>query len=221
MSTDPQPTQPEIDSYDDDVVVLPWWRNPLNIIVLTVAFAILCGAAGFVIGNNRALPDPNATDVGYLQDMRTHHDQAVQMSLIFLTVADTDPSLRTVAREIIVGQSIETGRMIQLLRDFGKAEANETDTAMGWMGHAMSLEMMPGMAMVADLDMLGSIRGRPADELFVKLMITHHRGGVEMAQFAQTNGATDEVRLMAKQTVVGQLDEVEELTMLLAAGQAA
>ncbi len=46
---------------------------------------------------------------------------------------DTDPALRDIAREIVFGQSIEIGRMVQMLREFGAPESNETDTAMAWM----------------------------------------------------------------------------------------
>ena len=43
-----------------------------------------------MVGNNNAIPDPNATDVGFLQDMRVHHEQAVQMSQIYLDRPETD-----------------------------------------------------------------------------------------------------------------------------------
>ena len=49
-----------------DVETRPWWQSKLNLGVLALAIALLCGALGWVVGNNRAIPDPNATDIGFL-----------------------------------------------------------------------------------------------------------------------------------------------------------
>ena len=119
------------------------------------------------------------------------------MSFLYLALDDTDPGLRTVARSIIFGQGIEIGRMIQLLRDFGESEVNEGDTSMAWMGHSVPLGEMPGMATDAELDELGAASGAEADNLFVELMVRHHEGGIEMAEFAAANASDDEVRAMA------------------------
>ena len=63
-----------VETADTDVTeTLPWWRSKLNLVVLAVAIALLSGGLGWLIGNNRAIPDPNTTDLGFLQDMRAHH----------------------------------------------------------------------------------------------------------------------------------------------------
>lgn len=208
---------PPDDSSDD--TVLPWWCNPVNLVVTAIALAVLAGGIGWVIGNNRALPDPDATDIGFLQDMRVHHDQAVQLSLIFLDRPDTDPALQTIAREIVVGQNIEIGRMIQLLRDFGASEVNETDTAMAWMDEPVALDRMPGLATDADIDVLRAADGAEANQTFVTLMTAHHQGGVHMAEHAAMHAGTDEVRRMAESMVTGQRGEIDEMARLLAASQ--
>ena len=59
--------------------------------VIVVGLAILCGGLGWLIGNNRATPDPNSVDIGFLQDMRTHHEQAVTMGLYYLSPARHRP----------------------------------------------------------------------------------------------------------------------------------
>lgn len=201
-------------------VTLPWWHSPLNLGVVGLAAVILAAALGYVIGNNRALPDPNPTDIGFLQDMRTHHEQAVQMSLIYLDRPDTDRALQTTAREIVVGQNMEIGRMIQLLRGFGAAEVNETDVAMAWMGAPVALDRMPGLATRSDIDALRRAVGSEADDVFVTLMTAHHEGGVHMAEHASTHAATDEVRRMARAMAAVQTEEIEEMAALLAASKA-
>lgn len=198
-----------------DEVVLAWWHSPINLVAVGLAIVLLCGALGYVIGNNRAIDDPNSTDVGFLQDMRFHHEQAVQLSFIFLNTPDTDQDLRTVARDILVGQNIEIGRMIQLLRTFGKPEVNESDIAMSWMDAPVALERMPGLATEGDIDQLVTATGADSDEIFVRLMVAHHEGGVHMADYTAVHAATAEVRLMAGQFAAGQREEVAELERLL------
>ncbi len=202
---------------EPDVETLPWWHSKLNLGVLALAVALLCGALGWMIGNNRAIPDPNSTDIGFLQDMRTHHEQAVFIANIYLGVAQAKPDLQVIARDIVSGQNIEIGRMIQLLRGFGSAETNEGDTAMAWMGHATPADRMPGLATDADLTKLANSTGAAADELFAALMIAHHQGGVEMAQYAVEHANVSEVRRLASSMVVGQTSEMNEMRSLITA----
>ncbi len=209
--------QPDDDAPRLDVVeTWPWWRSKLNLSVIAVAIAVLCGAIGWVIGNNRAIPDPNSTDIGFLQDMRTHHEQAVYLGLSHLSVDGTSPDLRDIAREVVFGQGIEIGRMIQLLRQFGAAESNESDLTMSWMNAPTPTERMPGLASDADIDKLLASSGAEADQLFVDLMIAHHQGGIHMAQYASAHANVSEVRRFASAMTTGQMNEIDELRVLIA-----
>ena len=51
---------------EPEIETRPWWQIKLNLGVLALAIAVLSGALGWVVGNNRAIPDPNATDIGFL-----------------------------------------------------------------------------------------------------------------------------------------------------------
>jgi uncharacterized protein (DUF305 family) len=195
---------------------LPWWRSRLNLAVLAVAIAALCGGLGWLIGNNRAIPDPNSVDIGFLQDMRTHHEQAVYLGLYYLEDSGTSPDLRDIAREIVFGQGIEIGRMIQLLRQFGATETNETDTAMTWMNEPTPIDRMPGLASDADIDKLLASSGAAADQLFVALMVAHHQGGIHMAQYALDHANVIEVRRFAYAMITGQTGEISEMQALIA-----
>jgi uncharacterized protein (DUF305 family) len=210
----------DVGDVGDDVEVLPWHRNPINLVAILLAVAVLAAGIGWLVGNNRALADPNETDIGFLQDMRVHHEQAVQMALIYLDDEDRSFDLSIVAREILVGQNIEIGRFIQLLRGFGESEVNETDIAMTWMGDPVPLDRMPGLATQDDLQALADASGAEADALFVQLMTAHHQGGIHMAEHAAEHAATSEVRLMASQMASGQAEEITEMARLLAKAQA-
>ena len=208
-----------------DDALLPWWMNPVNIVLMVVAAAVLVGAIGFVVGESRGKGSHNGADVGFLQDMRIHHEQAVNMSLIYLDVSakgmgdgsESRGTLRLIAREIIVNQSNESGRMVQMLRQFGAAETNETDQVMGWMGEPTPLDKMPGLATDAELKALQESRGAAADKMFGELMIAHHKGGIHMAEHVSMHGSNDEVTTLVAAMVKAQTGEIAEMEKLLAA----
>ena len=200
---------------DAEPIVLPWWQHPVNILTLVVTAAILAGMTGWMVGDSGSQIDHNEVDTGFLQDMREHHEQAVLMGFIFRGLPDTDPGLRTIAAGIVRGQSIEVGRMIQLLRNYGETEANETDVSMTWMGMSAGVDQMPGMATEDEIAQLGQLAGDEADRLFVALMSEHHVGGIEMAEFAADNAQTEEVRNMARAMASAQRGEIEEMDQLI------
>jgi uncharacterized protein (DUF305 family) len=200
---------------DDDVVVLAWWQHPVNVVAMIVAAALIAGMIGWLIRDTSAQPDAGDVDIGFLQDMRVHHEQAVAMSMMYLDRPDTDPGLRTVARSIMFGQAMDIGRMIQLLRDADAPEAAEGDEAMAWMGMPTTHELMPGMATDEQIDELAAVDGAAADELFVDLMVNHHEGGVHMAGYAADHAGSGEVRRMAASMARSQQEEIGELEGLV------
>jgi uncharacterized protein (DUF305 family) len=197
---------------------LPWWQ------ALVIALAV--GVLGMAVGKLISRPDhpgPDSVDVGFLQDMRLHHDQAVSMSFIYIAkpTDGTDVNLRTIAREIIRGQQLENGLMVQILRDWRQVEQNETETTMGWMGMAIAADEMPGLASAADMDKLTAATGNEASRLFATLMIAHHEGGIHMAEYAQTHASTKDVRQLAAAMIGAQRSDLVELRQLLAKVEAA
>ena len=215
MTTDSTDTErPEQD--DDDVVVLSWWQHPANVITLIIGAALIAGMIGWLIADAASEPSGSEVDVGFLHDMRSHHDQAVQMAFMYLALPETDPGLRVVARSIVLSQGIDIGRMIQLLRDMDEPEAAaEGDEAMTWMGMPTPRDRMPGMATEEQLDEFGAVRGAAADRMFVDLMNAHHQRGIHMAEFAATHAQNEEVRAMADAMATSQAEEIAELQGLV------
>jgi uncharacterized protein (DUF305 family) len=200
-------------------VMLPWWQRPFNIVVVVVTAAILAAMVGWMVGDAGSDPAHNDVDTGFLQDMRTHHEQAVLIGYIYRSRDDIDPGLSTVARSIINGQNIEVGRMIQMLRDLGETEANETGTSMLWMEMVAEANQMPGIASEEELAELARVDGREADELFVELMSRHHLGGIEMAEFEIEFGEYDEAIRMAEAMAGAQTAEIGEMVGRLEASR--
>ena len=216
-------SSPAPDTQKSDSQTLPWWMNPLNIVLLVVAGIVLSGAVAFTVGESRGRGAHNGADIGFLQDMRIHHEQAVAMSLVYIDASSAGTPeglasrsvLRLIAREIIVGQSAESGRMVQMLRQFKASETNETDQVMGWMNEPLPLSQMPGYATDAQLQQLRNARGKEVDTLFGQLMIAHHNGGIHMAEHASMHGKNSEITALAKVMATAQKSEVKELTGLI------
>lgn len=216
------------------VVVLPWWQRPFNIGVVVFTAAALAAMVGWMVGDAMAQPDTNEVDIGFLQDMREHHEQAIFMSQIFLQLDDTDAGMRQIARTIQTGQQLEVGRFIQMLRFFGETEVRVEGVSMDWMSDHSAMgampefdleqaaddgdfgaSQMPGMATDEQLEALTTAQGRAADELFGALMITHHQAGADMAQYAADHAANSEVTEMAVAMAHAQRGEIVEIQGVL------
>jgi uncharacterized protein (DUF305 family) len=216
VDAEPPSDEGDGDRGGDDEIVLPWWQHPFNIAVIAVTAAVIAGLIGWMVGDSKSELAHSDVDTGFLHDMREHHEQAVYMSFVYRSLPEIDSGLNTVAGSIIIGQSQEVGRMVQMLRMFGELEANEGDTSMAWMGMPVERGQMPGMASEDDLDRLATLSGREADEFFVQLMTDHHEGGIHMAEYAAGNAENDEVREMAAAMARSQADEITEIQQELA-----
>jgi uncharacterized protein (DUF305 family) len=205
-----------VDEQDDDDVVLPWWYSWWRVALIAIAATLL--VVGLVAAARDDTPGAGSVDVGYLQDMRAHHDQAVQMGMTYLALKDTNPALRTIAGTIVLDQQLENGMMVELLSQYGAEEENSSGTAMTWMNQPVPIARMPGMASEADLDRLAASSGAAADKLFTELMVAHHEGGIHMAQYAADHAGTGRVRELARAAVRNQTEEIAEIQKTLQTG---
>lgn len=181
-----------------------------RVAVLVAAVAFLAAAVGWAIGSRGA--DPlNAADVGFMQDMSLHHEQAVQMSLLLLDKEDVDIELRRYAQEIVVSQRFDQGVFNATLDRFGHPSGTGP-TVMEWMGHGMKPDEMPGLASDEQMAQLRQARGEVAAALWIALMSEHHIGGMQMAAAAVERGQDRTVVNIARGNQTVQADEVLELS---------
>ena len=205
-ATPSEPVGASSPSEDDDVIYVPGLAYT-KVAILIVAFAVLAGAIGWRIGNGTP-PGPGSVDVGFLVDMRTHHQQAVEMALTAVDKAE-NPIVRSFAREILIRQNVELGLMAAELGDWGNS-GERPEEAMGWMGHPVPWRAMPGLATDEQMEALRSASGAEFDAMFLELMAEHHRGGVHMASYAAENAETDDVRRLAARMAELQRVEIAE-----------
>lgn len=187
---------------------LGWGR----LIVLILALLWLGGAVGYAVGVGGRGPDPDSADVGYLQDMISHHEQALKMSMLELSNGQ-ESGVQVFAREILQFQSYEIGLMEARLRDWGYVRANRSDTAMAWMGMPTPVENMPGLATEEQMSRLREAQGVDADRLFLEMMAGHHRGGVDMGLAAAERASDQWVAELAARQAKNQIVEINELLL--------
>lgn len=196
----------------------PWWHPRQRVVILAVALLFLGAAVGYAVTSWSAAATPSAgsVDVGFLQDMRWHHDQGVKMALLQLAKPTTeqDPRVRSIANDIVLTQQFENGVMAGQLRSWGQAEANESGTGMAWMGMSVPIDRMLGMASEAEIEQLKATSGPAADLLFLQLMAAHHAGGLHMAVDASARGGTDVVRSLSGSILSSQQFELAEIRNL-------
>ena len=196
-------------------------RSPLRAVMLAVialALLVVGGGLAVVLGLGRDdAATPGAVDVGFSRDMSRHHLQGVEIANL-ATDRSEDPAVRGLAFDIASTQNNQVGRMQGWLSLWGYSPTGgETMSWMGGMHHGSGPEnsLMPGMATEDELANLRSLQGRAFDVEFLRLMIRHHQGGLEMARYGQGHGETDVVRTLAKSIADSQTGETQLMTGML------
>ena len=182
-----------------------WGLIGLGVIVLVVGLAALVNT--FTDPVDDAVFGP--VEVGFLQDMIDHHEQALVISNTFLE-NNPDGDAASYARDVVLFQTRDIGRMETWLAEEGYSRGGPDRDAMTWMTMATPVGQMPGMATPEELEALAAARGAEADAMFFDLMSTHHIGGVHMADFAAANTEFDWLKTFAEAVSYGQQIEVVE-----------
>jgi uncharacterized protein (DUF305 family) len=143
---------------------------------------------------------PNSADFTYTQMMITHHGQALKMTELAPKRAEST-KVKRLADRIAAAQRPEIGAMKGWLKSHGGAKKQP--------GHDHAA--MPGMATQAQLKQLRAAKGKAFDELFLKLMITHHDGAVTMATDLLSDGNNIQAEEMANDVIAQQTAEITRM----------
>lgn len=144
--------------------------------------------------------------------------------LVLVREATEDPEVRALALDILLTRQ-QAGRMFGWPAARGVPQTPSWPP-MQWMEPAADASLtdhermsatvdvsMPGMASTEDLDRLARAEGHDAE----RLMTPHHRGGVAMAEEADTRAEEAPVRQLAQSIVNSQNPQVAVLRSMLAA----
>lgn len=154
----------------------------------------------------------NDVDVAFVEDMKPHHEQAVEMADIVLS-KDPSPKVAALAAKIKAAQTPEIAELEALLAAFGVEDSG----AHGG-GHSMdSMGSMSGMMSDQDMADLEAASGTEAARLFLEGMIVHHEGALEMAEAELAGGKNADAKDLATRIKAAQQAEITEMKALLAA----
>jgi uncharacterized protein (DUF305 family) len=172
-------------------------------------------------------PSAGSVDAGFARDMSAHHLQGVEMANLAADRSQ-DPEVRRLAFDISSTQNNQVGRMQGWLTLWGLSvsggqpmawmeEAPEHEMSAMGSGSGMAGGLMPGMATEEELAELRTLSGLAFDVQFLRLMIRHHQGGEDMAEYAAGNASEPAVATLARTIADTQAAEVATMTDMLAA----
>lgn len=147
---------------------------------------------------------PNSADFAYAEMMIEHHAQALVMTELAPKRAEST-QVKRLAERIRAAQGPEIDAMKGWLK---KHDADQRPGKDGGHDHGHGDAPMAGMATEAQLKTLRAADGAAFDQLFLKLMITHHGGAVTMATDLLSEGNNVQIEEMANDTVAQQTSEI-------------
>lgn len=154
---------------------------------------------------------PNSADFEYVEKMIPHHAQALEMTELAPKRAKST-KVKRLAERITAAQKPEIGAMERWQKAHAKkGKPGAKSPKPGHDGTHHGHAGMPGMATPAQLKQLRAAKGEAFDELFLKLMITHHTGAVTMATDALSEGNNLLVEEMANDVVAQQTSEINRM----------
>ncbi|MDX1626997.1 MAG: DUF305 domain-containing protein, partial [Wenzhouxiangellaceae bacterium] len=155
----------------------------------------------------------SVADVRFMQDMIPHHHQALEMAAL-VEGRTNSPEIVDAAGRIEASQRDEIQFMQQWLAERGEDVPDPDAHDAMHTSHEMA-----GMASAEEMAALADSQGPAFDERFLKLMIAHHAGALEMVdELLEQRGSAYDPALFEFVTDVSndQAAEIERMTLQLA-----
>jgi uncharacterized protein (DUF305 family) len=159
-----------------------------------------------------ATPPVDPDDTRLMQDMISHHAQALRMVAVAANLL-TDPQVKAIAGRIEAVQRPEIDAMARWLT--ARGQKLPLEAAHPLMTPAANHRAMPGMASTQELEALARTRGVAADRMFLTLMITHHQGALMMALEQRKTGTDDRATELSDDISVTQTAEIRHMRQML------
>lgn len=138
-------------------------------------------------------------DLRFIDSMRAHHDQGIQMAQMAVEKA-TSAEVRQMAQKMIADQQQDEAQMRGWRDQWYPGQPD---------AHDMS---MPGMsAMNMDMSKLQSATGHDFDHAFLEMMVPHHEGAIAMGRDGAAKAEHEELRRKAQEIADKQQREVEDI----------
>lgn len=159
----------------------------------------------------------NDADVSFAQAMIPHHAEAVVMAKMAKSRAG-DPKVKALASDIEAAQQPEISTMSAWLKSWDE-KVPSTDSSMGDIGGhdmgSMGSSDMPGMMTSHQMTRLGRASGTSFDRMWLRMMIQHHVGAIEMAKSEQDDGQSADAIDLAQKIEAAQTAEISTMKAML------
>jgi len=150
----------------------------------------------------------NAADVEFARQMIPHHRQATEMAELAADRAESE-DVKALAEEIIGAQQPEIETMTAMLETWGQPMTGDGSM------EGMDMGGTTGMMRPQQMTELENASGAEFDRLFLQMMISHHKGAIEMARAEQVDGQNPQAIELAKQIESTQIEEIGRMQSLL------
>jgi uncharacterized protein (DUF305 family) len=135
--------------------------------LFVVLLSLASTSSAIATSHGKSLRNLNSNDIMFAQMMIPHHQQAIEMSKYALKNS-TNMEIKRIASAISASQGGEISQMKFWLK------ATKSSATMG---HSMD---MNGMISESQMRTLSALKGEKFDEAFLRAMVEHHRGALEM-----------------------------------------
>lgn len=149
-------------------------------------------------------------DVDFIRGMLHHHAQALEMTELVEKLSESD-DVRLFAKRMDISQRDEIALMERWLQERGEP-FRDLDASHDSHG------AMPGLLTDEEIAELGEARGDDFDALFLRFMIRHHQGAIQMVADLYASGAGRESATdrMAREIEADQSIEIGRMEQMLA-----
>ena len=187
---------------------------PINRAITTIFIAILAlSLSGCASASNMGMDheghsseasgELSSDEIMFLQMMIPHHQQAIDISDLALTIS-ADPELLALAKDIRDEQAAE----IVTMKAWLDAAGADLDPGHS-MGHGMG-----GMLSDSELTALKSATGKSFDVLWLKAMTGHHTGAIDMAAMIE-NATNADVKSFGQAIVTTQSAQNKQMAAMI------
>ena len=151
-------------------------------------------------------------DVRFMQGMISHHAQALDMTELLVSRSDSE-AMQRLGKRIELSQEDE----IQMMQDWLRERSLEVTSVDAH--HAHGATLMPGMLTPEEMNELEAARGEEFADLFLRYMIKHHQGALDMVkELLAERGAAQDSQLFAftSDITADQTMEIDRMDAMLA-----
>jgi uncharacterized protein (DUF305 family) len=175
---------------------------------VVAATLIIAGCGESSSGDSGSSTAGNGADRAFVADMVPHHQSAIAMAKI-AEQRGKSSFVKQLAANIVKTQAAE----IATLRAADKrlAAAGVKAGSLGVARDKMGMDHDPAMLKTA----------KPFDAEFMKMMIPHHQGAVEMAGAELKKGADPQLKALAQRIISAQQREIADMRKQLGGGDTA